>query len=288
MTSHIELEAPPISYWKGVYLAFKNQPLAVFGAVILAMVILLALFAPFFSPYTYYDLDFAAKNQGPSVSHWFGTDDLGRDVFTRVWYGARISLLVGISAACIDMIVGVVWGGVAALYGGKIDEVMMRVVDVLSSIPTLLVVIPLITVIGPGLHTIILALALLGWLTMARIARAQLMQIKQQGYVLAAQVLGAGFWRILIKHMVPNATGTILVSLMMTVPTAIFAEAFLSYLGLGVQAPIASLGSMANDGLPALEYYPWRLFYPAGLISVIILSFNLIGDGLRTALRVHS
>jgi oligopeptide transport system permease protein len=205
-----------------------------FGAFLLFAIILLALFAPFFSPYTYYSLDFAVKNQSPSWGHWFGTDDLGRDVFTRVCYGARISLLVGVSAASIDMVVGVIWGGVAALYGGKIDEVMMRIVDVLNAIPTFLVVIPLISVIGPGLHTIILALALFGWLTMARIARGQLMQIKTQGYVVAAEVLGAGFWRVLVKHMVPNASGTILVTLMMTVPAAIFSEAFLSYLGLGV------------------------------------------------------
>lgn len=279
--------AVPVSYWKGVWRLFWKQPLAVFGAVLLGGVILMSLLGPYFSAYTYYSLDFAAKNQAPSWEHWFGTDDLGRDVFTRVWYGARISLLVGVSAACIDMVVGVIWGGIAALYGGKVDEVMMRVVDILNAIPTLLVVIPLIAVIGPGLHTIILALALLGWLTMARIARGQLMQIKQQGYVVAAEVLGAGFWRILVKHMVPNAAGTILVTLMMTVPSAIFSEAFLSYLGLGVQAPIASLGSMANDGLPALEYYPWRIFFPALLITVVILSFNLVGDGLRKALDVR-
>lgn len=282
MTAFVEA---PVSYWRSIWMAYARQPLGVAGAVLLVLLVAMALIAPLISPYTYYSLDFAAKNMGPSWEHWFGTDDLGRDVFTRVWYGARISLFVGICAACIDMVVGVVWGGIAALYGGKVDEVMMRIVDVLSAIPTLLMVIPLIAVVGPGLHTIILALALLGWLTMARIARAQLMQIKQQGYVLAAQVLGAGFWRILLKHMVPNATGTILVTMMMTVPAAIFSEAFLSYLGLGIQAPVASLGSMANDGLAALEYYPWRLFFPAVIITLVILSFNLVGDGLRTALR---
>jgi len=238
---------------------------------------------PLISPYTYYDIDLSAKNLAPSQVHWFGTDDLGRDMFTRIWYGARISLFVGIAAATIDLIVGVLWGGIAALSGGKTDEIMMRLVDVMSSIPSLLIIICLMVVIGPGLHTIIIALSIFGWITMARIVRAQLLQLKQHGFVMAARALGASFWRILFYHLLPNAVGPILVTLTLTVPSAIFAEAFLSYLGLGVQAPIASWGTMANEGLPALDYYPWRLFFPAGFISVTMLSFNLVGDGLSDA-----
>jgi oligopeptide transport system permease protein len=221
----------------------------------------------------------------PSWEHWFGTDDLGRDMFVRIWYGARISLFVGISAALIDCIFGILWGGIAALCGGKTDEMMMRFVDVLYALPSLLVVTFLMVILGPGLLTILISLSLLGWITMARIVRAQFLILKEQGYVYASRALGAGFWRILFKHLLPNAFGPIVVSLTLTIPTAIFTEAFLSYLGLGVQAPIASWGTMSNEGLPALEYYPWRLFFPAGLICLTMLAFNAIGDGLNDALE---
>lgn len=253
------------------------------STMVLFILIALAVFAPLLSPHTYYGIDLSIKNQPPSIVHWFGTDDLGRDIFTRIWYGARISLFVGIAAATIDLIIGILWGGIAALAGGKIDESMMRLADILSSIPSLLVIISLMVVIGPGLHTIIIALSILGWITMARVVRGQLLQLKEQGYVLAARALGASFWRILFRHLFPNAIGPILVTLTLTIPSAIFAEAFLSFLGLGVQAPVASWGTMASEGLPAMEYYPWRLFFPAGFISITMLSFNLIGDGLNDA-----
>lgn len=253
------------------------------GAIILLLLAASAILVPIFSSSTYYDIDLLRKNQPPSLQHLFGTDDLGRDVFVRVWYGARISLFVGVAAAMIDLCIGMLWGGVAALAGGKIDEIMMRSADILYSIPSLLVIISLMVVLGPGITTILISLSILGWITMARIVRGQLMQLKQQGYVLAARSLGAGFWRILFKHLLPNATGPIVVTLAFTIPSAIFTEAFLSYLGLGVQAPIASWGTMASDGLPAFQYYPWRLFFPAGFICLTILAFNVVGDGLRDA-----
>ena len=277
-----QTQTPP-SFWSHYWLGFKTNRLAISAVITLITLVLMALLAPLLSTYTYYDIDLAHKNQPPSWEHWFGTDDLGRDLFTRIWYGARISLFVGIAAASIDLCIGMLWGGIAALWGGKVDETMMRFVDVLSAIPSLLVIIALMVVIGPGLHTIILALSLLGWMTMARVVRGQLINLKTQGYVLAAHALGAGFWRILLRHLFPNAVGPILVTLTLTIPSAIFAEAFLSYLGLGVQAPIASWGTMASEGLPALEYYPWRLFFPAGLISLTMLAFNALGDGLNDA-----
>lgn len=272
-----------LTYRQRTWHLFKRNRAALVAAGYLVVLALLASFAPLFSPYTYYDIDLAIKNEPPSFTHWFGTDDLGRDIFTRIWYGARISLFVGIAAATIDLFVGILWGGIAALAGGRIDNIMMRTVDVLSAIPSLLIIISLIVVVGSGLHTIILALSLLGWITMARVVRGQLIQLKEQNYVLAAKALGASFWRILFRHLLPNATGPIIVTLTLTIPSAIFTEAFLSYLGLGVQAPIASWGTMASDGLPALEYYPWRLFFPAAFISLTMLAFNLIGDGLSDA-----
>lgn len=274
---------PSLTFRSRVWLAFKKNRAAYCSALFLVSLIISAVFFPLVSPYTYYEIDLSLKNHPPSIAHWFGTDDLGRDLFTRIWFGARISLFVGMAAAIIDLFIGVLWGGVAALSGGKTDEIMMRLVDVMSSIPSLLIIISLMVVIGPGLHTIILALSCFGWMTMARVVRAQLLQLKEQGYVLAARSLGAGFWRILFYHLLPNASGPIIVTLTLTVPTAIFAEAFLSYLGLGVQAPSASWGTMANEGLPAIEYYPWRLFSPALFISATMLAFNLLGDGLSDA-----
>lgn len=252
-----------------------------FGIGLLSIIILLAIFGPYLSSYTYSETHLMDKNLPPMASHWFGTDDLGRDLFTRVCYGARISLFVGTAAAFVDLIIGLLWGGIAALSGGNIDRVMMRIADLLFSLPYLLIVILLMVVMGPGLLTIVLAMSVIGWITMARIVRGQILYLKEQDYVLAAKCLGAGFFRILFRHILPNAKETIIETLTLTISSAIFTEAFLSFLGLGVQAPAASWGTMANEGLPALQYYPWRLFFPALFITLTIFSLNLIGDRLR-------
>ncbi len=275
--------APSLSYWQDAWQRLKKKKLALFGLVTLILLSFMALIGPFLTPYTYYETHLSLKNSSPSATFWFGTDELGRDLFTRCWWGARISLFVGISASLIDLIIGVFYGATAALLGGKKEEWMMRFADILYTIPYLLVVILLMVVIGSGVSTIIIALTITGWITMARIVRSQILQIKTQDYVRAATALGATRGRLLVRHLIPNAMGPIIVTLTLTIPSAIFAEAFLSFLGLGVQAPIASWGTMANDGLPALRYYPWRLFFPATFISLTMLSFNLLGDGLRDA-----
>ncbi|MCB1135144.1 MAG: ABC transporter permease [Chlamydiia bacterium] len=280
----IQAPSPQLSYFGDVYRRFRENRIAVASLYILGVLFLLAVFGPLFSPYTYYGTELAAKNSSPSYAHWFGTDDLGRDIFTRVWFGARISLFVGICAAVIDVLLGVLWGGTAALAGGRMDEYMMRAADILYGIPYLLLVILLMVVMGSGLVPIIIAMTITGWINMARIVRGQVLQLKQQDFVLAAEALGASFGRILFKHLLPNCMGPIVVTMTLTIPTAIFTEAFLSFLGLGVQAPIASWGTMASEGLPALRYYPWRLFFPAMFISFTMLAFNLVGDGLRDAL----
>lgn len=275
------LELPSI--WKR--LAMNKS--ALLGMLILGSMAFMAIFGPHFSGYSYYEIDLEAKNQSPNWLHWFGTDDLGRDLFTRVWYGARISLSIGIAAALIDVALGVFWGSVAAYAGGKIEEVMMRFADILYSLPYLLIVIILSLVLGSGFFSILAAMTILGWITMARIVRGQIRQLKQQGFVQAAVALGAGFPRILFRHLIPNAIGPIIVTLTTTIPAAIFVEAFLSFLGLGIQAPMSSWGSMAHDGLPALSFYPWRLFFPALAISVTMLAFNLIGDALSNAFDIR-
>lgn len=275
--------APTMSFWQDAWYRLKKNQSALLGLITLLVLFFLAIIGPLFSSHTYYETQLHLKNEPPSLKFWFGTDELGRDLFTRCWWGARISLFIAITASFVDLIIGVLYGSFAALLGGKTEEWMMRFADVLYSIPYLLVVILLMVIIGPGLLTIILALTMTGWINMARIVRSQILQLKQQDFIKAAQALGASRRRILWHHLIPNAMGPIIVTLTLTIPTAIFAEAFLSFLGLGVQAPIASWGTMANDGLSALRYYPWRLFFPALSISLTMLSFNLLGDGLRDA-----
>ncbi|WP_270169583.1 ABC transporter permease [Paenibacillus sp. SYP-B4298] len=271
-------------YWKEVLRRFCGNALAVTGTVLLLLMVIMAIFGPHMTDHDYRTNNLASKNLAPSAEHWFGTDDLGRDVFTRTWEGARISLLIGVSAALIDLAIGVMWGGIAAYRGGRTDEIMMRFADVIYGIPYLLMVILLMVVLGQGLGTMILAMTITGWINMARIVRGQVLSLKNREYVLAARTLGASMPHIMRKHLIPNTIGPILVTMTLTVPTAIFVEAFLSYLGLGLTPPLASWGTMASDGLPALRFYPWRLFFPAFFICVTIFAFNVIGDGLRDAL----
>ncbi|MGX9135890.1 ABC transporter permease [Rummeliibacillus sp. JY-2-4R] len=272
-----------VSFWKEVRLRFSHNKLAIVGLILLIIVALLAIFVPLFSPYSYRE-QLGVYNAPPSAKHWFGTDDLGRDVFVRVWVGARISLFIGIAAAIIDLIIGVAWGAIAGLVGGRVDDIMMRIADVLTAVPYLLVVIILLVVLQPGLLPMIIALSITGWVNMARIVRGEVLSIKNQEYVLAARTLGAGTSHIIMKHLVPNALGAILVTMTLTIPNAIFTESFLSYLGLGVPAPMASWGTMASEGNNAIDTAPWRLIFPAAFISITIFAFNAVGDGLRDAL----
>jgi len=272
-----------ISYWKDAWIRLRANRPAIFGLTVLVIMIGSAIIVPFFTPHTYYETHLALKNNAPCASFWFGTDELGRDLFTRIWWGARISLFVGITAAVIDMAIGVFYGAFAGMVGGKLEEFMMRLTDILHSLPHLLIVILLMVIMKPGVTTILIALTITGWINMARIVRAQILQIKQNDFVMAAYMLGASRWRVLLRHLIPNSIGSIITTMTLTIPAAIFTEAFLSFLGLGVQAPIASWGTMASDGLSALRYYPWRLFFPAGFISITMLALNLLGDGIRDA-----
>lgn len=286
MSETISLNSVSTPFSQQIKTAYLSKPFSCLGLIFITLLVVCAAIIPFISPYTYYSVDLMNANQPPSLHHWFGTDDLGRDLFTRIWYGARISLFVGITAAMIDLFIGMLWGGIAGLAGGKTDEYMMRFTDILSALPSLLLIIPLIVIFGTGLHTIIIALSVIGWITMARVVRGQVIQIKQQGFITASIGLGGNFWHILFRHILPNAVGPILITLTLTIPSAIFTEAFLSYLGLGVQAPISSWGTMANEGLPALEYYPWRIAFPGFFISLTIFAFNLVGEGLNDAFSI--
>lgn len=276
---------PSLTYWQDAWRRLKKNKLALTGLIIIFILLVLAIIGPLISPYTYDQQNFKEANQWPSAQHWFGTDDLGRDLFVRIWTGARISLFIAFMAAAIDLVIGVLYGGISGYKGGNTDEVMMRIVEVLYAIPYLLVVIMLMVVMGQGLWTIIIALGSLGWMNMARLVRGQILQLKEQEYVLAARTLGASSKRLLFKHLIPNTLGVIIVNITFTVPAAIFAEAFLSFLGLGVPVPMASWGTLASDALPSLfNGTGYQLFFPAFFIALTMLAFNLLGDGLRDAL----
>ncbi len=275
---------PPTTYWQDAWRRLRGNRLAMAGLVVIVFIALLAAFGPLFSPYSYSDQVLADANQPPSGAHWFGTDNLGRDLLTRVLYGARISLSIGIVASLLNLTIGVVYGGIAGYCGGRTDSVMMRIVDIMYGIPLLLYVILLMVVLKPGLTNIFIALGMVYWLGMARIVRGQILAIKQQEYVLAARLVGAGSWRIILRHLVPNSMGPIIVTMTLSIPEAIFTEAFLSFIGLGVSAPMASWGVLASESLAGLRSYPFQLAYPALAISITMLAFNFLGDGLRDAL----
>jgi len=276
---------PSESFWIDAINILRQNKLAMTGLAINIGLIVMAIIGPMLVPYSYSDQNLLNSNLPPSFDYWFGTDDLGRDLFSRTWVGARISLFIGITAVVLDLIIGIIWGGIAAYKGGKTDEVMMRIVDILYGLPHLLVTILLMVVLKPGLLTIIIAMAATGWIGMARLVRGEILRLKESEFVMASQVLGGSFFRVLFKHLIPNAMGPIIVSLTLSVPGAIFAEATLSFLGLGVPVPLASWGTMTSEGLVTLLTGEiWRLFFPALFISLTMFSFNVLGDGLRDAL----
>lgn len=265
---------------------FFRNPAAVAGAVMIALFVLYASVGPWVSPHAYDEQNYDHICEPPSRRFWFGTDELGRDLFVLVAMGARVSLEVGLFASLISLIVGVGYGAVAGWFGGKIDQVMMRIVDILYGIPLLLIVINLMVILGSGLQNVFLALGLVYWLDMARIVRGQVLRLRSAAYVESARAIGVGRARILLRHVLPNTIGPIVVTLTLTVPNAIFTESFLSYIGLGVSAPNESWGTLASAGakLEFLRSSPHLVFFPAAAISLTMLAFNFVGDGLRDAL----
>lgn len=284
------IQRPSLSVWKETLINIMKNKLAVLGMSILAVVLFFAIFGPKMVPYSASGQDLMNGNMAPG-KHWFGTDDLGRDMWARTWYGARVSLTIGFVAALIDLVLGVTIGGIAGYMAGRskkgdrVDNIIMRVIEILYGIPYLLIVILLMVIMEPGVLSIIIALTVTGWVSMARITRGQILQLKSQEYVMAAEKLGTSHAKIILRHLLPNALGIIIVNLTFTIPQAIFAESFLSFLGLGVQAPFASWGTMANDALGViLSGQWWRLFFPGFMISLTMFAFNAFGDGLQDAL----
>lgn len=275
---------PAMTYWSDAFRRFKRNLVAMVSTIILIIIMLMAIFQPMLSPYAYDDQDWANTNQGPSKEHLFGTDELGRDIFVRCWEGARVSLLIAIVVALLNGTIGILYGGIAGYFGGVADNIMMRFCELIVSIPQMLWVVLLILIMKPGIFPIIIAIAATGWIGMARLFRGQVFQLKESEFVLASQTMGAGSMWIILKHLLPNTMSPIIISMANVIPGAIFAEAFLSYIGLGIPLPLASWGVLASDGANKLLIYPYQLFFPALLICITMLCFNLMGDGLRDAL----
>lgn len=273
----------PRSFWHDVWDRFRSNRRALIGLIVLLFIVLLAVIGPFFSPYPYDGMG-TEVNCGPSATHWFGTDALGRDLFTRVLYGIRISLFVGFVSTLINCAIGVLYGGVAGYVGGRVDAVMMRFVDVLYAVPSLLYIILLMMMFGANVGSIMLGMCISGWVGIARLMRTQVISLKGREYVLAAYTEGAGPARILFKHMFSNAMSPILVQATLAIPQAIFQEAFLSFIGMGISAPQASLGTLAQDARMYMAIYPHQMICPIAMICIIIFALNFISEGLSEAL----
>ncbi|SCP97282.1 ABC transporter permease [Anaerobium acetethylicum] len=292
------------SYWQDAWRRLKQNKIAMVSLVIIAIVFIFAIVGPLLSPYTYDQQVRGDENLFPCLKHPFGTDNLGRDLLVRTMIGSRISLLIGVGASVLVLVIGSIYGAISGLIGGKVDTVMMRIVEVIYSLPDMLVIILLrivlndplqkafdsgsflggLQILGPGIIAMFIVYGLLYWVGMARIVRGQVLQLKEMEFVNAARALGADNKRLIKKHLLPNCVGQLVVTTMLQIPSAIFTEAFLSFLGIGVSKPLASLGSLASEALNGISSYPYRLLFPAATISIIILAFNLFGDGLRDAL----
>lgn len=272
------------SLWKDAWARLRKNKMAVFGAGTLVFMALFCLIGPFVSPYTYDQQDLNQYAKPPSATHWFGTDKLGRDQLTRVMYGGRISLAVGICATMVSLTIGVLWGAVAGYVGGKLDTVMMRIVDILYALPFTIFVILLMVFFGRNIILLFAAIGAVEWLTMARIVRGQVLSLRKMEFIEAAIALGISRRRIILRHMIPNVLGPVMVYTTLTIPAVMLLEAFLSFLGLGVQPPMSSWGSMIKDGAEVMEEFWWMLIIPGLFLSLTLFSLNFLGDGLRDAL----
>lgn len=289
------ISRPSITFMQDAMRRLLKNRVAIVCAALIVILMIVSIVAPMVSAFDYREQHYGHTNApmgtvcdddtgtGFGHTHIFGTDTLGRDIYTRIWMGGRISLLIAFSTAIIDFFLGVIYGGVSGYFGGTTDIIMMRLLEILNGIPYLLIVILLMIVMEPGVTTIIIAYSIVGWIPMARLVRGQVVSLKQQEFVSAAEALGAGAGRIIARHLLPNTLSVVIVRVTLSIPGAIFTEAWLSYLGLGVPLPMCSWGSLAQAGIENFRLYPWQLIIPAVCISVTMLAFNLFGDGLRDA-----
>ena len=284
----VEESQPGRSLWKDAWFRLKKNRLAMFGLWTVLLLIVVSILTPWIAPYGYETQNLALGAAPPSLSHWLGTDTLGRDLLTRLLYGGRVSLLVGFAATAVSLVVGVLWGTIAGYVGGVVDAVMMRIVDMLYALPFMIFVILLMVVFGQSFVLLFLAIGLVEWLTMARIVRGQVQSLTRQEFISAAVVMGLSDIRIIKRHVVPNVLGPVMVYITLTIPAVMLFEAFLSFLGLGVQPPQSSWGVLIANGVETMEEYPWLLIFPGIALSVTLFALNFLGDGLRDALDPKS
>jgi oligopeptide transport system permease protein len=276
------------SLWHDAWLRLRKNKLAVFGMWSLGIVTIACVLGPWLSPYGYEQQDLLNTFSPPDTQHWLGTDQLGRDLLVRLLFGGRVSLGVGLAATFVALTIGVAYGAVAGFFGGKLDAFMMRTVDIVYSLPFPIFVILLMVFFGRNIILLFVAIGAVEWLTMARIVRSQVMSVKKMEFIEAARSLGFGRRRIIFRHILPNILGPIIVYTTLTIPAVMLLEAFLSFLGLGVQPPMSSWGVLIKDGAEKMEEYAWLLQFPAAIFSLTLLSLNFLGDGLRDALDVRS
>ncbi len=272
-------------HWKNY---IGTSRMALIGCIILGIWIVLAIAVPLFGPWSFSEQNAGIRNQTSSLMHWFGTDRFGRDLFTRVWYGAGISLAVGLISTVINGIIGVFYGAVSGYAGKRTDIVLMRIADIISAIPSMLYVILITLVMGAGVGSMILGLCIAGWIGMARIVRGEIIKLKETEYACAARMEGIRPLRILIRHLLPNTAGMIVVNMIFLVPQAIFTEAFLSFLGVGIAAPAASLGTIIQEARSQMMLYPYQMVYPLIVLCVMLLALNMIGTAVEQRVGSHS
>ena len=271
---------PSISYWQDAIRRLKKNKVAMISLFFLIFMVLMCIFAPYIYPHPYNEQNIEITNQGPTLEHIFGLDDLGRDIFARIWVGGRVSLTIGIVGALISLVVGTLYGGISGFCGGIVDDIMMRILEILVGIPYMVVVIIVSVYLGKGMTSLMIALCLTSWTGLARLVRGEIIELKESEYVMAARALGTSPFKIITRHLIPNTLSVIIINTTFAIPSFIFSEAFLSFLGMGIQPPDTSWGAMASLGQQQMTYYPLELIFPALAISVTMLAFNLLGDGL--------
>ena len=282
-----QISRPSVSYWKDAWRRFRKDKLAVFGLIMILIVSLFAIFGPMLCPYAYDEADFLSIAQWPSKAHWFGTDALGRDLYVRVLYGARISLSIGVVAALVNMVIGVLYGGIAGYFGGVVDSVIMRTLDIFMSVPDILFTMAVVVALGSNFTNLLIALTLAYFTNYVRLVRSQVLNLSELEYVEAARAGGSGNVRIILSHIIPNAVGVIIVNVTLNIAKIIIYESTLSFLGLGMPPPQPEWGLMLSEAREFMRKAPFLLFYPALAIVLCACSVNLVGDGLRDALDPH-
>jgi oligopeptide transport system permease protein len=272
------------SLWLDAWIKLRKNKLALSGLIILLFLIFVSLLTPWIAPYSYEEQNLMLGATAPSAAHWLGTDIFGRDMLTRIMYGGRVSLMVGFIATAVALVIGILWGSIAGFVGGRVDALMMRIVDIMYALPFMIFIVLLMVVFGRNILLLFVAIGAVEWLTMARIVRGQVMTLRKQEFVEAAYSMGLSRWAIIRRHIIPNTLGPVIVYTTLTIPSVMLLEAFLSFLGLGIQPPQSSWGLLINYGVETMEEYPWLLIFPGITLSLTLFALNFLGDGLRDAL----